>query len=193
MSSHHIVRDQQEPALLLTNVEGLQLRHIETLLEWNPTVLVLSSCYEKVASWGVKIDVIIDSREQSQSNTYDYSPFIKRVEVADVLEGVLNYLTNLNYEALTIYGSYERWSKEIEQIKPNIRLVIHSVEGRYFYRDYFKKWVGKNHRFNVRSSVMLYNVRNLEPYQSGYRSIEEGFIEMRANQPFWIQLYHEEI
>lgn len=40
MSSHHIVREKQEPALLIMDLNGFNDEHLGQLLEWNPTVLV---------------------------------------------------------------------------------------------------------------------------------------------------------
>ena len=59
MSSHHIVRDEQEPALLIDDPFALQLDFIELLLEWSPTVVVTANALDEVLHWGIKIDVVI--------------------------------------------------------------------------------------------------------------------------------------
>ncbi|MBI1184494.1 thiamine diphosphokinase [bacterium] len=56
MSSHHIVKDFQEPALLIADGEMCSLALLESLLEWSPMVLALDNAFMKVASLGVKVD-----------------------------------------------------------------------------------------------------------------------------------------
>ena len=39
MSSHHIVREKQEPALLVLGLNNFSTELLGQLLEWNPTVI----------------------------------------------------------------------------------------------------------------------------------------------------------
>ena len=48
MSSHHIVRDDQEPALIIANGEACSMELLNQLLEWNPLVIVLDSAITRV-------------------------------------------------------------------------------------------------------------------------------------------------
>ena len=56
MSSHHIVRDEQEPALLIDDASVIHFEFVELLLEWSPRVMVTSNAIDEVLNWGVKID-----------------------------------------------------------------------------------------------------------------------------------------
>jgi thiamine pyrophosphokinase len=59
MSSHHIVREKQEPALIIANGEACSTELLNQLLEWSPFVVVLDGAYERVQNLGIKIDVIL--------------------------------------------------------------------------------------------------------------------------------------
>lgn len=59
MSSHHIVRDKQEPALLIANGEACNAELLGQLLEWSPTVVVLDSAIWRVLDLGIKVDVLL--------------------------------------------------------------------------------------------------------------------------------------
>ena len=48
MSSHHIVRDDQEPALIIANGASCSDELMGQLLEWSPLVIVLDSAIERV-------------------------------------------------------------------------------------------------------------------------------------------------
>lgn len=59
MSSHHIVRDDQEPALIIANGAACNAELLGQLLEWSPLVIVLDSAMERVMELGIKVDVLL--------------------------------------------------------------------------------------------------------------------------------------
>jgi thiamine pyrophosphokinase len=72
MSSHHIVRDEQEPALLIANGESCSEELLGQLLEWSPVVVVLDRAIWRVLDLGIKVDVLLgDFDEQADGSTLD--------------------------------------------------------------------------------------------------------------------------
>lgn len=65
MSSHHVVREKQEPALVIANGEACSFELIGQLLEWSPTVVVLDGAAERVEELGIKIDVLIGDMDST--------------------------------------------------------------------------------------------------------------------------------
>lgn len=59
MSSHHIVRDDQEPALIIANGAPCSMELLGQLLEWSPLVVVLDAAIERVLPLGIKVDVLL--------------------------------------------------------------------------------------------------------------------------------------
>src|SRR5438874_2554547 len=59
MSSHHIVLDKQEPALIIANGEACSDMLLGQLLEWNPFVLVLDFAIHRVLKKGIKVDALL--------------------------------------------------------------------------------------------------------------------------------------
>lgn len=59
MSSHHIVRDDQEPALIIANGAACSNELLGQLLEWSPIVIVLDSAIHRVLDLGIKVDVVL--------------------------------------------------------------------------------------------------------------------------------------
>lgn len=59
MSSHHIVRDDQEPALIIANGAACSKELMGQLLEWSPLVIVLDSAIDRVLQLGIKVDVLL--------------------------------------------------------------------------------------------------------------------------------------
>ena len=65
MSSHHIVRDDQEPALIIANGESCSAELLGQLLEWSPIVIVLDSAITRVLELGIKVDVLLGDFDQN--------------------------------------------------------------------------------------------------------------------------------
>jgi thiamine pyrophosphokinase len=59
MSSHHIIKEDQEPALIIANGQSCSNELMGQLLEWSPLVVVLDAAVHRVAALGIKIDVLL--------------------------------------------------------------------------------------------------------------------------------------
>lgn len=59
MSSHHFVRDKQEPALIVANGASCSDTLLHQLLEWNPYVLVLDQAIHRFMEKGLKADALL--------------------------------------------------------------------------------------------------------------------------------------
>lgn len=64
MSSHHVVRDEQEPALLVWQPGQISREQVGELLEWSPRVVVHQQALEEVLNWGIKLDAVWAHPEQ---------------------------------------------------------------------------------------------------------------------------------
>jgi thiamine pyrophosphokinase len=69
MSSHHIVRENQEPALVIFDARAIPFEKVQELLEWMPTIVVLHTQVEIVLSWGIKMDVVLVPASEETSWT----------------------------------------------------------------------------------------------------------------------------
>lgn len=59
MSSHHFVKENQEPALFIADADAIPFEKIQELLEWSPTVVVSWNALDAVLAWGIKVDVVV--------------------------------------------------------------------------------------------------------------------------------------
>jgi thiamine pyrophosphokinase len=59
MSSHHFVKEGQEPALIIANGEACSTELVGQLLEWSPYIVVLDGAIYRVLELGIKIDVVL--------------------------------------------------------------------------------------------------------------------------------------
>lgn len=108
MSSHHIVRDDQEPALIIANGEACSKELLGQLLEWSPLVIVLDSAMERVVELGIKVDVLLGDFDR------DFNPqeFIKSQHPIEIvytpnqdktdLEKAFDYLIDRKIPAVNV-------------------------------------------------------------------------------------------
>lgn len=59
MSSHHIVRQNQEPALIIANGQACDYELLGQLLEWSPFIVVLDGALSRVLDLGIHFDVVL--------------------------------------------------------------------------------------------------------------------------------------
>lgn len=107
MSSHHIIREDQEPALVIDTADAANFELIQQLLEWSPTVVVNQSALEQVLLWGIKIDVaIVEEKrvEEVRELLRDQLPvrILSCADEAAALETVLYFLTASKQKTVNI-------------------------------------------------------------------------------------------
>jgi thiamine pyrophosphokinase len=108
MSSHHIVRDDQEPALIIANGAACNPELLGQLLEWSPLVIVLDSAMERVVELGIKVDVLLGDFDRGfDPEIYKTSQYpIEIVHTPDQdktdLEKAFDYLINRKIPAVNV-------------------------------------------------------------------------------------------
>jgi len=155
MSSHHIVRDDQEPALIIANGEACSMDLLHQLLEWSPHIVVLDSAVERVLQLGIKIDVLIGDFDRN----FDYQkyeniqyPPIKIIKVDDQnstdLDKAYQYLIDNNCRAANVVWATGRRTDHtfsnltnLVQVKEKLKVVIFDDYSKVFLcPTTFKKW-----------------------------------------------------
>ena len=108
MSSHHIVRDDQEPALIIANGQACSPELMGQLLEWGPLVIVLDSAIERVMELGIKVDVLLGDFDNGFDPEY-YRSLQYPLEIVHApdqdktdLEKAFDYLVNRKIPAVNV-------------------------------------------------------------------------------------------
>lgn len=155
MSSHHIVRDDQEPALIIANGEACSMDLLNQLLEWSPHIVVLDSAVQRVLELGIKIDVLIGDFDRDfdhkKYENMQYPP-IKVIKVDDQdstdLDKAYQYLIDHNFPAANVVWATGRRTDHtfsnltnIVQVKNKLRVVLLDDYSKVFLCPaIFKKW-----------------------------------------------------
>ncbi|MFM9944957.1 MAG: thiamine diphosphokinase [Bacteroidia bacterium] len=108
MSSHHFVKENQEPALVIANGQPCHERLLGELLEWSPYVVVLDGAVERVTSLGIKFDVLLGDfdRLDKDNELLKNQPDIEIIYTPDQtktdLEKALDFLVKKGHKAVNI-------------------------------------------------------------------------------------------
>ncbi|MCL9808448.1 thiamine diphosphokinase [Flavobacterium luminosum] len=158
MSSHHIVRDDQEPALIIANGAECSKELLGQLLEWSPFVVVLDSAIERVFELGIKIDVLLGDFDRGFTPEYYlnqqypleivYAPDQNKTD----LEKAFEYLIERGHKAVNVIWATGRRADHtitnltnIVRFKEQLKIVIIDDHSKIFLLpNKFEKWYTKN-------------------------------------------------
>jgi len=179
MSSHHIIREKQEPALYIQRLGAFNEEHLGQLLEWSPTLLVAASEYEKLVSMGLKVDVVVGETGLPllQENTH----VLTAVSGSGLAELIL-HLIKEQYEALNIIGD----SIDVQEVRPflsQINMVLYSAtEKTYALKPGFTVWKpqGSIFRFDASLQVQTHNLRKIG--EDTFEVLADGFVAFNFTQ-----------
>ncbi|MEN9335613.1 MAG: hypothetical protein RLZZ500_600 [Bacteroidota bacterium] len=141
MSSHHIVRDDQEPALIIANGAACSMELLNQLLEWQPLVIVLDSAMERVIELGIKVDVLLgDFDRDFDPNAFKEKQYpLEIVHAPDQdktdLEKAFDYLIERGHKAVNVVWATGR----------RIDHTLHNLTIQANYREYLKIVVLDDH------------------------------------------------
>ncbi len=184
MSSHHIVREKQEPALLIMQIEQFDEEYLGQLLEWSPTVIVNAAILDKVLSLGIKIDVTFASETES-TETQEHIKLIPAGE--DTLESALKYLVAEGYPAVNIITNHFQ-AKDYLFYVDLIDLVIFNHDKKiYPIKTGFSKWKPKGEDIFILHPELIHalSVSGLVKIRdSQYQTFKDGFFSFTFEPPF---------
>lgn len=192
MSSHHIVRDDQEPALIIANGASCQPELLGQLLEWSPLVVVLDSAMERVMELDIKVDVLIGDFDRNfDPEKYQEEQFpIEIIHTPDQnktdLEKAFDYLIARNIPAVNVvWATGKRADHTITNIttiskyRNVLKIVLLDDHSKIFLLPKkFEKWYTANTPISlipignvtgIRSSNLFYPLQN-DTLTLGYRT-----------------------
>jgi thiamine pyrophosphokinase len=158
MSSHHIVRDDQEPALIIANGEACSSELLGQLLEWSPFVIVLDSAIERVLALGIKVDVLLGDFDRGFDPDYYkekqypikivYAPNQDKTD----LEKAFDYLIEKGHQAANVIWATGRRADHtitnltnIVAYRNQLKVVILDDHSKVFLLpNKFEKWYTAN-------------------------------------------------
>ena len=158
MSSHHIIREGQEPALIIANGESCSNELLGQLLEWSPFVVVLDGAINRVLELGIKIDVLLGDFD-SKNHAVEQIQAQQKIEIVhtpdqnktDLQKGI-EFLIARNFDAVNIIWATGRRADhnlsnitDIVRYKQQINIVLHDDYSKIFQLPKrYQKWYVKD-------------------------------------------------
>ena len=181
MSSHHIVREKQEPALLIIDFAGFNPEYLGQLLEWSPTVIVNEFAYAEAEQSGIKIDAVITTNPAFESQQ---QARIIETETSPIEDG-LKFLTGEQYHAVNIIAP-EFTLKDYALYAELINLAVFTQAKKiYAVKSGFSKWEVAGKEIELVHEVVDLTTAGLEHAgEHKLKTQKDGFYSLCFNQPF---------
>lgn len=191
MSSHHFVKEGQEPALLV--IHPVPFSMAASLLEWAPLVVVTEDALEEVLVWGIKIDIVVAKPARTaelQDRLIEQAP-VKLMAAGDnLLDSSLMILCGMGESAVTVLceNFLPSMSALLELYGQRIQITVRE-EGRkwsFIESGSFKKWYECGSHLFFRDHTLADQVPNLKPANDGFELEVDQWIVIKAHGPFWL-------
>lgn len=209
MSSHHIVREDQEPALVIANGEACSAELLGQLLEWSPFVVVLDGAVHRVRNLGLKMDALLgdfdrdldldEIRAEQHPIAIVHTPDQNKTD----LEKAFDYLLERGHRAANVVWATGRRTDHtitnltnVVRYRDRLRIVLHDDYSRVFLLDrQYQKWypagtplslIPVGSASGIRTENLKYTLQN-ETLTLGYRTGSSN----EAAQDGLVRIEHE--
>jgi thiamine pyrophosphokinase len=181
MSSHHIVREKQEPALLVLGLNNFSTELLGQLLEWSPTVITIEQTAPLLHENGIKIDWVIAGTK--------YKPMQRDIKVLPIgndtpAEAALKHLVTHGYPAVNVITDNLQL-KDYLFFTDKINLVIFYNNCKiYAVNSGFSKWKQAGEVIEILTHPHELHCNGLEPIgHHRFKTTQDGFFSLKFDQP----------
>ena len=176
MSSHHIVREKQEPALLLLSLEGFDDEQLGQLLEWSPTVMATPLVAEQLNAFGIKIDWVVgdDMEIDIQSDVKYLTTGGRPAEIA-----AFDYLVDKGYPSVNVVTDKFELDQYLPYVSRITLVIFYQQQKIYGIESGFNKWKPAGDTIKIISHPKNLKTQGLTKMdQNIYKTEADGFFTL---------------
>lgn len=184
MSSHHIIREKQEPALLILGLDNFDDELLGQLLEWSPTVVASDEMTEKLNAYGIKVDWIITDK-----NDADIQSDLKVLQMNGKQETAtaLKFLTDNNYPAVNVVADELNLEDYLSYINQINLVIFYNNQKIYPVTSGYSKWKPEGDIIELLSTPTNLQFAGLEKLsETLFKTQQDGFFTLQFSNPFVI-------
>ncbi|MCU0451893.1 MAG: hypothetical protein MUC97_18940 [Bernardetiaceae bacterium] len=189
MSSHHFVREAQEPALLLVG-PGVSYATLAQLLEWVPTVLVCPPALEWALALGIKMDGVVAPPTllaEWGPRLAHQQPLLQLPAAQNPEATALRHLWQTGHQAVNVVGPWSPplWPPQWNAWATEGPLVLYAPGWRGIWAvGQYAKWVAAGTLFWCAGDQPQ---AGLQPAPGGqWLAPQPGWVRWHLAQPKWL-------
>lgn len=181
MSSHHIVKEKQEPALIVANVNALDTEFFGQLLEWTPTIVANESSAIHLAEQGLNIDIVVTPHKtfiQQDNVTLIYQEQLPFIDTA------LSFLIEQGYPAANILSSNLTFTDLLPYLDLINIVVFQEGKKIYAIKSGFNKWAAADELIDCYTdkAIKTKGLKKINLHQ--YKTEQDGLYEIHFNESY---------
>jgi hypothetical protein len=194
MSSHHFVKEKQEPALFIHSEQSLNLELLGQLLEWSPYVIADEHVLYCLNHEPIKLDLVIQqilSDEEMEEWTANQSDLtvLKLSSTEDKLMALVKHLEKEQHKALSLLACSDEHVQNLDKLATNLDIIQYAENYKgYFMKHDFKKWKARNAVFEIFDNPI--ETKNLIfCNHNTWKVVSDGLVEINLNKKTYIKEY----
>lgn len=185
MSSHHIIREKQEPALLIFDLDQFNEEYLGQILEWSPMIMVPVSLFEKVVSLGIKVDAVLAKEDP---NLLYFQEHVKIVTCDDnLLDCALKNLVAEGFPAVNVISNHFK-ANEYQFYTDLIEVVVFNGNQKIFpIKSGFSKWKATGENISILQENLARSLSTsglIKTHHGYYKTEKDGFYSLTFDNPF---------
>lgn len=191
MSSHHFVKEGQEPALFI--LEDVDVAHAEALLEWSPFVVTHEALIDEVLLWGIKVDLVLAKEEKIdvlKEKLFDQAPVkILSYSGDGLVETAMLFLARVQQTAVNVLVNHK--TSWLEKLQPftdllSINLLSGGRKWSSIPSGSLKKWFPSNTTIFFHRAEQTLVINGVVCDADSYVTKTDGIVEIVNNGAFWL-------
>ncbi len=191
MSSHHFVRDKQEPSILIWDEHSLSEELMGQLFEWSPVIMCHERALAYLSSLEGRIDVIFHEKfleEELAILTRGLPCEFVRLDPEQALEQAMRYITGKQHDALNILGLKPEEIQTLLAYAGQINMIFFDQNHKiYPVKELFKKWMMKGQEFSLSGEARIdppLQATHVSAEKIDYTVAQDGLITIRSDGPY---------
>jgi hypothetical protein len=184
MSSHHFVKEGQEPAVLVTAEDISKFTYFDQVAGWNPIVICMESALNTLMLNSIHVDHVIINDRETNSEVYSALwPHLKLhyLDIGDV-ESVLTEILSCGSTGHLMIVS-DDFNHQMEYGQFGLTVLTPTEKWVRVDGGVFKSWYAKDSHILLRGTGMMINGNEV---REEYHVVNDGLLEIEAASLFWV-------